>query len=200
MNIIFLTGLTACGKSEIAENEGRELGMPVVSLSDVYHSVAERFGFEHIREMVDVRGIPFSLDQGRNALAEAVNETRRENGVIVDDLFDFHTMAYIRDRFDLAVFETYADTHEPLVLVVHVDARESARIERHAKWMRSDIEEARKWVGYWDALRERAGIRAAMRAADVIIDNNRPLFEVLREVHAELGARLKQIRGGVERS
>lgn len=207
MNIIFITGMTGCGKTTLARAEADRLGIPVIGLRDVYQGVVDDYvrrdktgkfsGVEHIRDFVERMGVRDSLVLGKMALGEAIRR-ETDNGrsdVVVDDLPDYHTMTHVRDIFVRDIFDADAT-------IVYLDADEEVRAKRHAKEMRVDLSEGLAWVRFWDDnFRIKAEIGAVRLGADLIIDNNGSLLEtqaLLDKYYME--AELFPIRGGVERS
>lgn len=188
MKILLFTGLSGSGKTTIARKIGNELELPVISTRGLLHAAATQKGFARIRYWLAEAGFDDILREGREKMAEAIEEEKKrgEKGVIVDDIFDPEMLAALSQRFP----------NEKIQLIYTETSRE-IREERMIVRIDADREEAIKELTFLDGVKAEAGIAEVIQAAEIKIENSGELGETLNELRRELGFTL--CPQGVER-
>lgn len=175
-NIIILTGLSASGKSTVAEKLGQEIGAPVISLrQDVLHPVAIENGYTRARFWIlATREDPSLLDLERRRLVEVIegkSEVNHTNNVIIDDLIDPETPYFLREVFD-----------QSQITVILIKSNRHLR----RRWIikrteGSDMEalEEQRWL---DGIKIKAGIFQTIREADFKVKNMSKIEDPVTEL------------------
>lgn len=163
--IIIFTGLSASGKSTVAERVSQEIGASAISLrQDVLHPVAIENGFARARLWILATCVePSLLTLERERLVQVINQKSLEadsGSVIVDDLIDPGTPPFLRESFP-----------ESQVSVVLIKSNRHLRkrwiIKRTSGTDKEALEE-QKWL---DGIKIKAGIFKAIVGADFQIRN-----------------------------
>lgn len=175
-NIILFTGLSASGKSTLAERLGKEICAPVISLrQEVLHPIAIENGYTRARYWIlATRKNPSLLDLERNLLVKVIesrSKTSSSEKIIVDDLIDPGTPQFLRDFFG-----------KSRVLVVFIKSNRHLR----RRWIikrtsGSDIEALReqKWL---DGIKVNGGIFQTIVEADFCIKNTGTVENAVAEL------------------
>lgn len=164
-NIILFTGLSASGKSTLAERLGREIYIPVISLrQEVLHPIAVENGYARARYwLLATKENPSLLDLERNRLAQIIglrSETSSSEKIIIDDLIDPGTLQFLREFFD-----------KSRVSVVFIKSNRHLRRRWIIKKTNGSYKEAlheQKWL---DSVKIKSGIFQTIREADFCIKN-----------------------------
>lgn len=164
-NIIILTGLSASGKSTIAEKLGQGIAASVISLRrEVLHPIAVEHGYPRARFWILATcENPSFLDFERNKLAQVIeqrSEASHSGNIIIDDLIDPGTPQFLREFFDQSrIFVVFVKSNRHL--------RKRWIIKRTDGSDREALEE-QKWL---DGVKIKGGIFRTIREADFYIKN-----------------------------
>lgn len=104
-DIVIFTGLSASGKSTVAQKLSQEIDASVISLrQDVLHPVAVENGYARARFWVLATSEdPSLLDIERSRLAQVIelrSQTSNAEIVVIDDLIDPGTPQFLREYFN----------------------------------------------------------------------------------------------------
>lgn len=164
-NIVILTGLSASGKSTVAERLCQEIDAPVISLrQDVLHPLALENGYARARFWIlATMEKPSLLDLERERLAQVIEERARMNNsgnLIIDDLIDPGTPLFLQQFFE-----------QSRVSTVFVKSNRHLRKRWIIKRTEGSDKEALEEQRWLDGIKIKAGIFHAIRAADFCIRN-----------------------------
>lgn len=175
-NIIILTGLSASGKSTVAEKLGQEICAPVISLrQDVLHPVAIENGYTRARFWIlATHEDPSLLNLERKRLVEVIEgktKVNHTNNIIIDDLIDPETPHFLREVFD-----------QSQITVILIKSNRHLR----RRWIikrteGSDMEalEEQRWL---DGIKINAGIFQTIREADFKVKNMSKIEDTVTEL------------------
>lgn len=188
MAILLLTGPSATGKTTIAGKIGITLGIPVIGEREILRGLAHSRGFTRTRYWLFEVGVDTVLDE---ALAETVNTIRREKnerGVILDGSYDRRLPQILTQEFK-----------EEEVFIIAINAKEGARQNWMMERMKTTREEVAAEMELIDRFKYYAGMEEIMKAANLVIENDRPLDEVVRELQLRLESEIFAHPFGPER-
>lgn len=188
MNIFFLTGLSASGKTTIANLAGEQLGIPVISLREALRGAARRSGFERTRHWIAHVGIPAARAEGQQELARLIESHNSNSKVLIDDLIDPHTPQVIRKLFQ-----------ESSVTTIRIKTNRHLRKRHVEQRMGTSVKEALNELHLLDKIKEQAGIAEAIKSADLEIRNFGNINEAVQELKGILESHSYSQRHGVER-
>lgn len=187
--IIFLfTGPSGGGKSTIAKHLGESFKIPVIEEREIIHRLAESHGFNRSREWLARVGMEPILDEVLRETVREIKETHTQ-GVILDGSYDCRLPDVLEQEVEAGK-----------VLIISILADETTREIRISERLDTDMGEARRemnWIDFW---KKKAGMGEIMMRADVIVENNRPLNEVVRELRPRLEFELSPPWVNLERS
>lgn len=169
MDIIFLTGFSAVGKTTIAKKLGERLNCSVISLHGIFHSLAKENGFGRVRYWLGEVGIDRMLEEQRVKLAQLVEGST--GSLIIDDLIDPQTPVFIRDRYP-----------ENKVVVILVEGGRSLQEQRIQQRMGVDSKEALSELNFLDRVKKDAGIEKVIKDADFEISNTGTVDEAVSKL------------------
>lgn len=180
-NILLFTGLSASGKSTVAEKLGKEIGAPVISLrQDVLHPLAIENGYERARYWILATGEnPSLIELERARLAQVIDlqsKTSTSRNIIVDDLIDPGTPGFLRQSFN-----------KSRVLMIFIKSNRHLRKRWIIKRTNASNKEAiaeQKWL---DGIKIQAGIFQSIREADFRIKNTGRVEDAVAELKLLLG-------------
>lgn len=175
-NIILFTGLSASGKSTLAERLGQEISTPVISLrQEVLHPIAVENGYARARFwLLATRENPSLLDLERNRLAQIIgikSETSNSRNVIIDDLIDPGTPRFLREFFD-----------KSKISVVFIKSNRHLRrrwIIKKTNWSYKEALHEQKWL---DGVKIKSGIFQTIKEADFYIKNTSTIENAIAEL------------------
>lgn len=173
--IIFLfTGPSGVGKSTIARHLRESFKIPVIRERKIIHRLAKSHRFNRGREWLEAVGMEPILDEVLRETVREIKETRAR-GVILDGSYDRRLPGVLEEEVEASK-----------VLIISILADEAKREARISERLGIDINEARRemnWIDFW---KKEAGMEEIMTRADIIIGNNGPLDEVVRELQPRL--------------
>lgn len=167
---IGLTGYPGAGKTLLASEAVRR-GIPVLNMGDVVREEALRRGLQPTRENMTLLMWKLRSEEGPLAVAKRVLEKSRsfeQNVIVIDGLRTVDEMVFFRENF------------RKFILVV-VDAPREERFKRLSKRGRSDDPKDIKELEYRDSVEEALGLKELLKRGDVVIMNDGPPENALRE-------------------
>jgi len=173
--IILLTGPSATGKSTIAEFLGDAFQLPVLGEREILRSLAHPHGFTRTRHWLAEVGVNAVLNAALAETVRKIQEEKNEQGIILDGSYDRRLPQTLREVFS-----------GERVLIISVAAEERIREERMMKRMGTTTEEALSEMQLIDRFKEYAGMAEIIRDADLVVENNRSIDEVMRELQIRL--------------
>lgn len=185
MNILFLTGLSASGKSTIAQQLGEQINIPVINLREVLRTVARKNGFERTRYWIVSVGLPTMLEEGRKELINLIQQ--HDNDVIVDDLIDPETPKMMHEYI-----------RGSNIVVARVKTNRHLRKHWITWRMEAPNKEALKELHFLDSIKRRSGITLAIINADIEVRNFGRIDEAVRELQSKLEMHQLRHHHGIE--
>lgn len=163
MNILFLAGLSASGKTAIAGVISKQLGASAISLrQDLLHPLAVKYGFKRGRYWVlaTIQKPKLLIRERKELLRLIKNKGAGADYVIIDDLIDSGTPKFLRQQLK-----------QVEVLVIRVKTNRHLRKRWIAKRTNFPMKEAIKEQKFLDFVKHKAGIAEAIRGADIEVKN-----------------------------
>lgn len=188
MAILLLTGPSATGKSTIAARLGNDFQIPVLGEREILRSLARSYGFARTRYWLAEAGINVVLNEALAETVRVITEKKNERGVILDGSYDRRLPQTLREVFP-----------GEKVLIISVAAEQRVREERMMKRMGTTTEEALGEMQLIDRFKEYAGMAEIIRDADLVVENNRSIDEVMRELRPCLESEIFARPPGPER-
>ena len=164
-NIIIFTGLSASGKSTVAERLSQEIGAPVISLrQEVLHPLAIENGYSRARFWILATcDNPLLLDLERNRLTQVIQDRAEESksaNVIIDDLIDPGARAFLSGYFP-----------ESKISVVLIKSNRHLRRRWITKRMGISTKESIQEQKWLDGVKVKAGIFRVIQSRDLVVKN-----------------------------
>lgn len=171
MEIVIFTGLSGSGKSAIAKKCALEFDLPVANLHQILKEKSLQAGFSHTRDWISELGILNSIAETRDTIEGQISQARASHrGIIIDQVIDPETLYSIRSRFPL--------DHTSVIFV-----KANRHDRRHWAETRSDTPaEGLALLRLKDTWKYEAGVNEVIAEANIVIENNRPLNEVVQDV------------------
>lgn len=188
MPIILFTGLSSSGKSQLAGRLAESLQIPVLGERETLHSLAVSSGFARSRHWLSAVGFQRVLDESLVATLNAIDNQRTPLGLILDGSYDRRLPDAIRRRFP-----------EENVVIVAVEITQQTREERNRERMQIDARTARQELDMLDQLKYQAGMQEIIGQAHIVVKNEKPLQESVRELQDQLAAKFGQSTPSRER-
>lgn len=175
-NIVFFTGLSASGKSTLAQRLGEEVCAPVVSLRrEVLHPVAIENGYARARHWIlATKENPSLLVLERSLLAEVIKARSKASNsgkIIIDDLIDPGTPQFLRDFFSTS-----------RVSVVFIKSNRHLRKRWIIKRTDASDSEALQEQRWLDGIKAKGGIFQTIAEADFCIKNTGTVEHAIAEL------------------
>jgi len=172
MKIILFTGLSASGKSVISKKVSEKLGLPRINLHAIIHEIAAQKGFPRARNWISAVGVEQSLEETRSRLANLIEEMRNRKGVIVDEVVDPATLAFLESQF-----------REDEFCSVYIRANRHDRKRFMDKRLGGkDRREAQREIHFIDHLKEEVGIAQIIENVDYRFENFRNVESVANNI------------------
>lgn len=179
MAIFLLTGPSCTGKSTLAQDLGKKFQLPVLGEREILRNLAHLHGFARTRYWLGSVGIDKVLDEALEETVRMIGNQRNEGGVILDGSYDCRLPKTLAENFK-----------GEKIFIISVIAEEKTRKERMTKRMNTNLEEALNEMYFIDRFKYLAGMGKIMKEANLVIKNERPIGETLREIQPLLESEL----------
>lgn len=188
MAIFLLTGPSCTGKSTLAQDLGKKFQLPVLGERKILHTLASSHSFSRTRYWLAKDGINKVLDEALEETIRRIKTEKNELGVILDGSYDCRLPKTLAENFK-----------GEKIFIISVIAEEKTREERMTKRINTNLEEALNEMHFIDRFKYLAGMNEIMEKANLVIKNDRPLEETVREIKPILESELSLHRHGPER-
>lgn len=188
MAIFLFSGPSCTGKSTLAQDLGKKFQLPVLGEREILHTLASSHGFSRTRYWLAEDGINKVLDEALEETIRRIKTEKNELGVILDGSYDCRLPKTLAENFK-----------GEKIFIISVIAEEKTRKERMTKRMNTNLEEALNEMHFIDRFKYLAGMGEIIKEANLVIKNEQPIGETLREIQPILESELSFRPYGPER-
>lgn len=168
--LIVLTGSSATGKSTVSTLLGRQLGIPVVHVSDLMRDVATSKGYSRLSTFFDKEGVENAFKQSRPLIQEHINRSIVHSNVILEGLYDYGLFETLINQFG-----------RKNIFVVNFAANRSFR-KGMVRKREQDKVKAKEELRRRDVVKWQVGLKDILSHADVKVRNNNLLPKVVGQL------------------
>lgn len=173
--IFLFTGPSATGKSTLAASLGKSLRLPIIGERKILHKLACKHGFTRTRYWLSNFSIDSILDEALTETISVIRTEKSERGVILDGSYDRRLPQALAQEF-----------RNEKILIIVVNTERSTREFRMRERLKGSSEEALREIELIDGFKYAAGMGEIMEGADLVIENDRPIDEAVRELQLYL--------------